>query len=128
MTSLWASKSDYYCHPPIDELLKARLVTRDGAVIYQVKKDGLTIGRTGYGSVFWPGPFELTDLNFEPIITFRNKEVVVYPNDAKKPPVGKELNRPAEISLDNVWPIGKNHESIKACFACVFAIFYRNCY
>lgn len=79
--------------------------------------NGLTIGRLGYGSVFWPGSFELSNLNFDEIVHFRHKEVVVYPDESTKPEVGQELNQPAEVSLERVWPTDKQtRQSIKVIF------------
>ena len=74
----------------------------------RVSGSGFTIGRTGFGSVFWPGPIVLPDnLHADAIVVFRYKEVTVYPDESSKPPVGSGLNRRAEITLERVWPTDK---------------------
>jgi len=50
-------------------------------------------GFTGYGSVFFPGEVNLTNMNLDEIVYFRRKEIIVYPDDKDKPPVGEGLNR-----------------------------------
>jgi hypothetical protein len=59
------------------------------------------------------------DLNLDNVVHFRNKEVVVYPDEANKPEIGHELNRFAEVCLDLVWPVDRQRKVIKVCF-CLF--------
>ncbi|KAF7634524.1 Peptidase S59 domain-containing protein [Meloidogyne graminicola] len=95
------TRPEYYSEPKIEDL--ECLFNQNGVCIIE---GGLTIGRLGYGSVFWKGPLELTEpLDLDEIVHFRNKEVIVYPDESKKPEIGFGLNKPAEVSLDNVWPI-----------------------
>ena len=43
---------------------------------------------------------------------FRNKEVIVYPNEDQKPAVGEELNRCAQVTLGRVWPVEKETKQL----------------
>ncbi|KAH7720654.1 Nucleoporin autopeptidase family protein [Aphelenchoides avenae] len=95
------TRPEYYCDPPLEELAQA---ARHGVCHIDA---GLTVGRLGYGSVFWRGPFDLRDVDLDEIVHFRHKEVTVYPDDEKKPPVGEGLNRPAEVSLERIWPVDR---------------------
>uniref|UniRef100_F1KQQ8 Nuclear pore complex protein Nup98-Nup96 n=1 Tax=Ascaris suum TaxID=6253 RepID=F1KQQ8_ASCSU len=76
-------------------------------VVCVISEKGFTLRRLAYGSVFWPGPFDLSNIDLDEVVHFRQNEVCVYPNDASKPPVGEQLNRFAEISLERVWPHDK---------------------
>ncbi|KAM4796439.1 LOW QUALITY PROTEIN: nuclear pore complex protein Nup98-Nup96-like [Rhinophrynus dorsalis] len=95
------TKPDYYTMPSMEEL--AKITDENGDCIV----DGFTIGRSGYGSIFFEGTINLANVNFDEIVHIRRKEVVVYPEDHNKPPVGEGLNRSAEVTLDEVWPVDK---------------------
>ncbi|PAV88442.1 hypothetical protein WR25_06016 isoform B [Diploscapter pachys] len=88
---------DYFCEPSIEQM---KSMIHNGAVSLP---DGLTIGRASYGTVYWPGPIQIKDIVLDELVVFRHKEVTVYPDEAKKPPVGEGLNRPAEVTLERVW-------------------------
>lgn len=73
-----------------------------------------TVGREGYGNVYFGKEMDVAGLNLDEIVHFRNKEVIIYPDDDNKPPIGQGLNREAQITLDQVWPLDKSkHEPIK---------------
>ncbi|KAK7202922.1 nuclear protein 96-domain-containing protein [Myxozyma melibiosi] len=71
------------------------------------------VGRKGYGEVSFSRPVDLsTFAHPEQIpgqyVIFGNKTCAVYPDDINKPEVGKGLNIPATITLENCWPIKKD--------------------
>ncbi|KAK5983770.1 Nucleoporin autopeptidase [Trichostrongylus colubriformis] len=92
---------DYFTEPTINAM---REMVVDGKVVLT---NGLTVGRATYGSVFWPGRIELENVVLDEIVIFRHKEVTVYPDESKKPPLGEGLNRPAEVTLERVWHIDR---------------------
>ncbi|KAH0625336.1 hypothetical protein JD844_033863 [Phrynosoma platyrhinos] len=91
----------YYTIPSMEEL--AKMTNDQGECIVT----DFTIGRKGYGSIYFEGEVNLTNLNLDEIVHIRRKEVIVYPDDELKPPVGEGLNRRAEVTLDGVWPTDK---------------------
>ncbi|XP_059207267.1 LOW QUALITY PROTEIN: nuclear pore complex protein Nup98-Nup96 [Centropristis striata] len=91
----------YYTIPSMDDL--AEMVDENGECLVE----NFTVGRKGYGSIFFPGEVNVTGLNLDEIVHFRRKEVIVYPDDKNKPPEGEGLNRRAEVTLDGVWPNDK---------------------
>ncbi|XP_034746769.1 nuclear pore complex protein Nup98-Nup96 [Etheostoma cragini] len=91
----------YYTIPSLEDL--AEMVDENGECVV----DNFTVGRKGYGSIFFPGEVNVTGLNLDEIVHFRRKEVIVYPDDKNKPPQGEGLNRRAEVTLDGVWPNDK---------------------
>ncbi|XP_061752896.1 nuclear pore complex protein Nup98-Nup96 isoform X3 [Nerophis ophidion] len=91
----------YYTIPSMDEL--AEMVDDNAVCVVE----NFTVGRKGYGSIFFAGVVNVTGLNLDEIVHFRRKEVIVYPDDKNKPPEGEGLNRRAEVTLDGVWPNDK---------------------
>ncbi|XP_034945165.1 nuclear pore complex protein Nup98-Nup96 [Chelonus insularis] len=100
----------YYTKPAIEQLDE---YVKDDSVFPTCIVPNFTVGRTGYGEVFFPDSFDIYGLNLDEIVHFRHKEVVIYPDDEKKPSVGQGLNRKAQVTLHSVWPHDKNlHEPI----------------
>ncbi|XP_021098891.1 nuclear pore complex protein Nup98-Nup96 isoform X5 [Heterocephalus glaber] len=95
------TKVGYYTIPSMDDL--AKITNEKGECIVS----DFTIGRKGYGSIYFEGDVNLTNLNLDDIVHIRRKEVIVYIDDDQKPPVGEGLNRKAEVTLDGVWPTDK---------------------
>ncbi|KYM94718.1 Nuclear pore complex protein Nup98-Nup96 [Cyphomyrmex costatus] len=96
----------YYTIPSLDKL--DDFVCGETCIV-----PNFTIGREGYGNVYFPDSFDIYGLNLDEIVHFRHKEVIIYPDDEKKPPVGQGLNRKAQVTLDKVWPHDKSlHEPI----------------
>ncbi|XP_068187416.1 nuclear pore complex protein Nup98-Nup96 [Antennarius striatus] len=91
----------YYTIPSMEHL--ANMVDDNGECVVE----NFTVGRKGYGSIFFPGEVNVTGLNLDEIVHFRRKEVIVYPDDKNKPLEGEGLNRRAEVTLDGVWPQDK---------------------
>jgi nuclear pore complex protein Nup98-Nup96 len=94
-------RAGYYTIPPLDNLICH--MSDDGSFMV----DNFTVGREGYGNVFFPDSFDVAYLNLDEIVHFRHKEIILYPDDEKKPQVGYGLNRRAQVTLDRVWPMDK---------------------
>lgn len=76
---------------------------------------GFEVGRKGCGKVVFNGPVDLTALPlddlYEKIVEIRLRSVTVYPDASSKPPVGKGLNVPSTISIENSWPRSRGQPS-----------------
>jgi hypothetical protein len=64
------------------------------------------VGRKGYGTISFKSPVDLTNITsltiLREIVQITPSKATIYPDDTKKPPLGKGLNVPAEITLENV--------------------------
>ncbi|CAK8572221.1 unnamed protein product [Lathyrus sativus] len=91
-------RSDYFTLPRIHEL--AAKERAEPGFCSHVKE--FVVGRQGYGSIRFLGVTDVRGLDLESIVQFNNREVIVYMDDSKKPPVGQGLNKPAEVTLLNI--------------------------
>ncbi|KAI6184769.1 Peptidase S59 domain-containing protein [Aphelenchoides bicaudatus] len=95
------SKRDIYTEPAFEELEN---FVKDGKVHLV---DGFVVGRLGYGRIEWPGAISFSNVDLGDLVRFQRKQVVVYPDETKKPPVGEGFNRKAIITLENIYPYNK---------------------
>ncbi|KAG6688088.1 hypothetical protein I3843_11G106400 [Carya illinoinensis] len=91
-------RSDYYTEPRVQEL--AAKERAEPGFCRHVKD--FVVGRHGYGSIKFLGDTDVRRLDLEALVQFNNREVIVYMDDSKKPPVGQGLNKPAEVTLLNI--------------------------
>ncbi|XP_012280499.1 nuclear pore complex protein Nup98-Nup96 [Orussus abietinus] len=106
LANVTLNRVGYYTIPPLDKL--DYYVRGETCIV-----PNLTVGRKDYGNVFFPDSFDIYGLNLDEIVHFRHKEVIIYPDDEKKPPIGQGLNRLAQVTLDRVWPHDKTlHQPI----------------
>ncbi|VDL96236.1 unnamed protein product [Schistocephalus solidus] len=118
------TKPGYYIFPTVEEL--SELVDEDGRCVVQNFIIGRQVGShelgtsfassvPSYGHILFPGLTDITGIDFNDVVHIRRREVVVYPDDSTKPPVGYGLNRKAEVTLDGIWPADKStREFIKS--------------
>ncbi|XP_044484195.1 nuclear pore complex protein NUP98A-like isoform X2 [Mangifera indica] len=91
-------RSDYDTEPRIQEL-----AAKEGAEPgYCCCVKHFVVGRHGYGSIKFLGETDVRRLDLESLVQFNNREVIVYMDDGKKPPIGQGLNKPAEVTLLNI--------------------------
>ncbi|CAL5399194.1 unnamed protein product [Camellia sinensis] len=97
------ARSEYYTKPQIPELaMKERA---EPGFCSHVKD--FVVGRHGYGNIKFLGETDVWRLDLDSLVQFNTREVVVYMDEKKKPPVGQGLNKAAEVTLYNVKCIDK---------------------
>ncbi|KAF4441702.1 hypothetical protein F53441_11962 [Fusarium austroafricanum] len=93
----------YWMSPPLEDLENLNRMQRQ-------KVDGFTVGRDNVGYVSFKVPVDISNIDLADLcgnlIVLEPRSATVYPISAKKPPVGKGLNVPARIALEQSWPRG----------------------
>ncbi|GER29291.1 nucleoporin [Striga asiatica] len=86
---------DYYTQPSLTEIA-SKEKDEPGSC---TRVEGFVFGRTGFGSIRFFGQTNVRNLDLGSIVQFNKREVIVYGDNNKKPPVGQGLNKPAEVTL-----------------------------
>ncbi|KAL4891913.1 nuclear protein 96-domain-containing protein [Aspergillus ambiguus] len=99
---------EYWMKPTRAELNK---MSRD-----QLKRlTGFTVGRQHCGNVTFDEPVDLTTIDLDQIfgglVEIGVRKITVYPDEAIKPPMGKGLNVPSILRIENSWPRGRDKKS-----------------
>jgi len=108
------TKDGYEVKPSLEQL--AQMSEADLATV-----SNFEIKRKEFGRVAWEGAVDIRDIDLDNVVKIEDREVFVYDDDAihgKKPNVGEKLNRPAVITLYNIFPSKKQEASseVKAKF------------
>ena len=94
------SKDGYTCHPSISTLEEM-----DSADLAAVSN--FTVVRKGKGKVEWEGAVDVRGADLDRVVVIENKSVSIYSEEeeeGRKPAVGTKLNRPAILTMENVFP------------------------
>ena len=98
----------YWMLPSREEVMSMNRMQRQ-------KVTDFTVGRENIGSVRFKVPVDLSNIDvddlFHNIVILEPRSATVYPNTAKKPAVGKGLNVPAIISLEQSQPRGRDKKT-----------------
>lgn len=88
-------RADYFTEPSVADLISRESLQAG----YCSKVRNFVVGRIGYGYVRFFGETDVRWMELENIVEFNNCEIRVYGDENSKPPVGKGLNKPAEVTL-----------------------------
>nr|XP_045624502.1 nuclear pore complex protein Nup98-Nup96-like isoform X1 [Procambarus clarkii]XP_045624503.1 nuclear pore complex protein Nup98-Nup96-like isoform X1 [Procambarus clarkii]XP_045624504.1 nuclear pore complex protein Nup98-Nup96-like isoform X1 [Procambarus clarkii]XP_045624506.1 nuclear pore complex protein Nup98-Nup96-like isoform X1 [Procambarus clarkii]XP_045624507.1 nuclear pore complex protein Nup98-Nup96-like isoform X1 [Procambarus clarkii]XP_045624508.1 nuclear pore complex protein N len=100
------TRSGYYTLPSLDDL--GEMVDSEGRCLVE----NFTVGRYGYGNVCFLGVTDIASIDLDAVVFILRKQIEVYPEGTQKPGQGQELNKPAVITLDCVWPIDKTTREV----------------
>lgn len=103
-TGVKLTRPGYYTIPTLDEMIA--YMRPDGTCVVP----HLTIGRKNYGNVYYDTEIDVAGMDLDSLVHFLNKEVIIYPDESEKPPLGEGLNRRAIVTLDRVWPRDKSEK------------------
>lgn len=92
---------EYWMKPSREEIAKM-------SRLQQKNVHGFKVGRKGCGYVSFDEPVDLTvvplDDLYGNIVVITLRSITVYPDDNNKPPMGKGLNVPSTLHIENSWP------------------------
>eukprot|EP00978_Attheya_sp_CCMP212_P011334 scaffold27975_cov43-Attheya_sp.AAC.1 len=94
------TKGGYSLTPSLDKLRE--MSEADLAAV-----SGFVVMREGYGSVAWDGAVDVRGIDLDAVVTIEARDVAVYDAaelSGTKPPVGSKLNRPAVLTMYNIFP------------------------
>lgn len=99
----------YWMKPSKEDLLK---LPKD----QRTRVQGFSVGREGCGFVEFDMPVDLTltknlDDIYGNIVHIELRSITVYPDQNKKPALGKGLNVPSTLHLENSWPRQKDKKT-----------------
>ena len=99
---------DYWMSPSKNEIQKMTKEQRR-------QLSGFKVGRVGCGKVEFGEPVDVSNINldeiYDNIVVIELRSLSVYPDQAKKPALGKGLNVPSTIFLENSWPRAKDRKA-----------------
>ena len=107
------SKAGYTVHPPIQDL--AAMSEADLAAV-----SGFKVERPGHGSVEWDGAVDVRGVDLDSTVEIENGNVSVYDSaelNGNKPARGSKLNRPAVITMHQIYPSSGSTAEQKAKFS-----------
>lgn len=94
------TKPGYNVYPSIPEL--EAMSEADLAAVA-----GFKVERPGYGSVAWDGAVDVRGVDIDAVVVIESKNVSVYDEaeeKGEKPQRGSKLNRPAVITMQDIYP------------------------
>jgi hypothetical protein len=103
-----APKEGIKCSPDLERLCAMTVKELENVENFKVWNE--------HGSIEWVDKTDLTNVNLADIITIQRQQVEVYDDErhaTTKPTVGKKLNKPAIITLNNVRPKANQSASVK---------------
>jgi len=68
---------------------------------------GFEVSRGGFGSIAWEGAVDVRGVDLDSVVSIEARDVAVYDaeeEDGTKPPEGSKLNRPAIITMYDIFP------------------------
>ncbi len=69
--------------------------------------------------VVWDDPIDVRSLNIDKIVSFACLVITVYTNNAEKPELRSQLNKPATVKFYDCWPRKFTEKHIQKHFAKV---------